>query len=664
MTSAAHDLGDVLPPEGRGAATLAGDAASRASAAGPDGGPTGATRAAGGPSRWGSWVLVLVVLATGIFELHNLDIYLHARTGQWIVENGQVPTTNVMSPLHGDHPTVQDKWLFQVGSHLVFDRWGANACILLRVVLMAVLFAVMASTARRLGASEGALVMFLVLAALAGRARFMFRPGLVSMVLLVVTVHFVLVRRPDGRRTWPLLLLQLLWANLHGYFILGPVAVLGVAAGRLFQRDGRIVAARLGLLVLALIAVCFVNPAGVDGVLHPVSILTDLREHYDFYSGAIVEFRGSFAPDVRHPLDQKAFFALGGAALVLLLWAGARELGRRRANTSEAGPNAGFGWALPGLVLLAGFGFMTVSLRRNMAPFVFVVAPLAAAAWTGLLGARTPGRVLPLLLAAALVAGEVTDATSVHDQLPRRTGWGLSQLAYPDEGIAFIGEQLPDARVYTAFRYGSSFTGRRWPAQAAATDGNTHGYPTSWLMQVMGAASGEDRLAFDRLCSRHELSVALVPMAEPLSVSLLARDDWTLVCLGRQEAVFVQRDAVPAEWLAEHDLEARLDAGQSLTLPDTPPRGHVLVWPRSWVPLAEIDQTLLLMAGGHDDAAFERCRDALAGAPDDANALGLCGLLAARLGRLDEARTLLERSLAEGVDGGLAKQVVERLDSL
>jgi hypothetical protein len=117
-------------------------------------------------------LLLLAVLAAGWFAVHDFDIGLHARTGQWIVEQGRVPTVNVMSRLHADHPTVDDKWGFQVLAHLLLDGAGPDACIAARMLLLLLLFGVMAATARRLGAGSWSTLVFLLLALVAGRSRF------------------------------------------------------------------------------------------------------------------------------------------------------------------------------------------------------------------------------------------------------------------------------------------------------------------------------------------------------------------------------------------------------------------------------------------------------------------------------------------------------------
>lgn len=611
------------------------------------------TAAPAPPVRWGAVALLLFAGIAGWFEVHNLDLPLHARTGEWIVEHGRVPTTNVISHLHDDHPMVADKWLFQVVAHGLVDGLGVDAVLVARLVLVLALAGATALLARARGAGSAALLAFGVVGLVAARSRLFFRPDLVSLVFVVVTAWALLGARRRAVPWW-LVALQVVWVNVHGYFTLGPLVTFAVAAGHLAGgADDRRRALRLAGLGALLVAACFVNPSGWRGAYHPVAILDDLSRHYEFYTSAIVEFLPTFADDPRAPYDRLAFFVLLPAAALALV----ADVVRR--------PRAPDAWgALAVAVLL---GVMSTSLRRNMAPFAVVVAPLAAGATTRVLAAapdalRRAGAAAAVVLAALAALGEVSDHTSIHDGLDRRWGWGRSRLAYPDGGVAFIAEHLPDRRtVFTSFSFGSSFTGARFPDQAAATDGNTHGYPTSYLRDVTAAIAQSEPGAFERLVARDGHEVALLGAATPLSVALLADPDWTLVFLGRRDAVYVRDDAVDPAWLAAHDVEAVLADGRLPERLGTP--AGAFGW-SAYRPLVEFDQAVLFAGGGFVDAARAVLDEALADAPGDAPTLALAGLLALRDADVSRARELLLAARAAGGHPPLDAAVADALARL
>jgi hypothetical protein len=628
-------------------------------------------------AQWRLWAWLPVgalVLCAGVFQVHNLDWPLHDVTGEWILEHAEVPGTNVLSELHREHPSVHDKWGFQVLTHLVLDVAGSNGLLVLRVLLLAVLLTLMAATARGLGASPGAALLTLALAVVAARSRFLARPDLASLVLLVAFVHVALVARPDGRRAaWILLPLQVLWVNLHGYFLLGWLVAGAVGAGRLLDPGAERGSARRWLvLAAALCAVSLVNPSGLAGWLHPFSILADLSAHRELYQRAIEEFLPTFAHDPRMPWDRTACLVLGGvAALALAARAVARLRASRPGGTAHDGAARNdvldqgadaraHDWVLPAVVLMLLFGAMLPSLRRNMAPFALVMAGPAAAALPGALQRARTIRFLALALVLAVCAGEVSDATSLHDGLQRRWGLGLSSLSYPDGGIDFIAEHRPDGKVYTSFRYGSRFTGRRWPEQLASTNGNTHGYPTAWLERVTAAAADDDPMAFRGLVREHGFDVALLPMDGPLAARLVRESDWTLVFLGGHEAVFVRGETVERAWLAAHDLEAALASGE---LPELPPAES-----RPWFGVERpagpvLRAAALCVASVLPDAALVYARRAVEESPHDGQAQGLLGLLLMSRGRTDEGLSALRASVETGDVHPLQERVRKALET-
>jgi hypothetical protein len=628
--------------------------------------------------RWWAWLPVgALVLCAGLFQVHNLDWPLHDVTGRWILEHGEVPDTNVLSELHGDHPSVHDKWGFQVLTHLLVEAAGPEALIALRVLLLAVMLVLVAATARGLGASPASALATLALAVVAARSRFLARPDLASLVLLSAFVYVALVARPDGRRAgWILVPLQLLWVNLHGYFLLGWLVAGAVGVGRMLDPGAeRGSGVRWLVLAFGLCAVSLVNPSGWAGWLHPFSILADLSANRELYQRAIEEFLPTFAHDPRVPYDRTACLVLGTLALLALA---GRLVARLRGSLPAAfagdgapvktelgepedgAGSAGQGWVVPAVVLAILFGAMLPSLRRNMAPFALVMAgPAAAALPMGLQRSRALGAVA-LALVAAVCAGEVSDATSLHDGLQRRWGPGLSTLSYPDQGIDFIAEHRPDGKVYTAFRYGSRFTGRRWPEQVASTNGNTHGYPTAWLERVTAAAADDDPMAFRGLVREHGFDVALLPMDGPLAARLVRESDWSLVFLGRHEAVFVREETVAPDWLAAHDLEARLASGD---LPELP-RAEARPWFGVERPAGPVLRAAALcVASVLPDAALGYARRAVEQSPHDGQAQGLLGLLLVSRGRTEQGLSALRASVAAGDVHPLQERVRKAIEA-
>ncbi len=593
-----------------------------------------------GPSRRATSVLttaMLAVVAAGFacFHLHDFDLGLARVTGRWIVESGAVPTTNVFSAIHHDRPFVDDKWLFHVVCHLVVDGLGATWAGILRVVIVVAIALLALPSGTRPGARSIAVPLSMV-ALLAASERFAFRPELFSLLFAVVFARILIAERaPTWRGNLFLLLAQVVWTNTHGYFVLGPILAGAAATGAVIdawrsKAPLRPPARRL-LLVPGLVAAGLVNPYGVALLWSPVEILVDLERNFDLYSDTIVEFVPPFAPFDVLPSDLAAY-------RVLLVVMGLALLAvRRRVRAVEL---------VPLLALLA----MSFNLRRNVAAFALVAAPVAAiwidrglATMSGGRWARRAavfGGLIAAPLATAFLFLVTTDRLAVHDRLDRTFGLGWSDVAFPDVEFDYVLDAAPPGVVFTSFSFGSTFVGRGFPDHTPFIDGNTAGYDAGFLRRYADAVKGS--------IDPHDLAIEfgidwfVVKPGHVMTQRMLADDRFVPLAVGRHACVIARRAAVDPERVRRDDLRARLESGRFEPSVRTPPSTFL----RVRAPTAEITLARLLAGLGRFDDAARACRTALE-VNDDLyevwHALG-ASLLAA--GRVREAEVALDAAVA------------------
>src|SRR5262245_43399695 len=64
------------------------------------------------------WVLIgtflSLVFLLGVFPLKDTDFWWHLRTGDWIRQNGRVPTHDLYTFAAADHPWIDLHWIFQL----------------------------------------------------------------------------------------------------------------------------------------------------------------------------------------------------------------------------------------------------------------------------------------------------------------------------------------------------------------------------------------------------------------------------------------------------------------------------------------------------------------------------------------------------------------------
>lgn len=549
----------------------------------------------------------------GVFRLYDYDLGLARATGRWIVENRDVPRSNVFSHVHRDRPFVDDKWAFHVLAHLVVDQLGPNAAIALRCLLLAVLGGLVAAAS----AAGLTAVPLGVLAAWTAQERFAFRPELFTLLFLALFVRIALRERPWTRRSLlALLAVQILWTNLHGYWVLGPIVAAGAVAGRMLERRA---CPREVLVPLGLAAAALVNPYGWALVASPVHILADLRAHFAIYSDAIVEFTPTFGAYDVLPSDLWAYRALLAVAALLLIAV------RRRARATE-------------VVLLLGLFVMSLELRRNVALFAIGGAPILLA-WCDrlpLLGhtwIRRGLKAAGALACCAAVFLHCTDRLSVHDRLDKRFGLGFTRVAWPEAAMDYVVERAEPGVVFVSFLFASTFTGRAFPRHTPLIDGNTAGYDVSHLAFYRDVVRG--RVPPDLVRRRYGIDWWIVRPGHAVTKTLIESPDWVLRFADARAAVFAHRTVAD-----DGDLAASLASGADLpagrTAPSTP-WAHRIPWP-------EWSRGRLRLAAGAPARAEEAFDEAIAVSPFLYESWHERGLARLALGRLDEALSDFDRA--------------------
>jgi len=273
-----------------------------------------------------------LALATvwGTKPLIHDDLFFHLSTGDFVVENHSVPTTDSFSFTRTGEPWVSHEWgfgLLAYGAHALGEDRGLVVLKGLLVLTIAVLlFLLMLRMAGRDRSKFAVyLVPLLALGLWSIEDQLVLRPSLVSCLLLLVLLHLLLTfdRAANGWVFGGIVGLFLLWGNLHsevlfGLFVLGLItleAMLGrlpVLAGSswgslLRASPDRPYVRLFGLSALATL----INPNGVQVLLYPFRVVRFLS-----LGGMDLEM-GHFTGAT--PESQPAFFLLLILLLVALL---------------------------------------------------------------------------------------------------------------------------------------------------------------------------------------------------------------------------------------------------------------------------------------------------------------------------------------------------------
>lgn len=309
--------------------------------------------------------LLLLTFLLGCFRMGDFDVWWHLGAGRLILERGAVPRVDVFTYTNAGRPWIDVYWFFQIIVALLYRGGGVPALVLLKALVGTATVA-LALAARRPGSRVWPACAVWLPAVVVFSGRLCERPELFSLLFLAAFLA-VLARAPERPRLlWLLPVIELVWVNSHGFFVLGLFVLAAFAAERIFDRVRRVPAAaphpplRTFLLASgATIGVCMLNPYGWGAFQLPLEQFHKLGST-GVYRANIGELKsiGDFIAraGVNNPylLGFLLLLALGAASFALLF----RRVGLRLFRS----------------LLFVAFAYLGWQATRNSALFALVAA--------------------------------------------------------------------------------------------------------------------------------------------------------------------------------------------------------------------------------------------------------------------------------------------------
>jgi tetratricopeptide (TPR) repeat protein len=488
-----------------------------------------------------------LVFASRVTVVNDHDVFLHLRTGQWILENRTIPRTDPFSYSAQGMPWDDHEWLFQVFAYLVSLAGGLPAVGIVRAAIQTLsLFLLYRLCLLRNSPSlaAGALTLY------AAFGTWVFnepRPYIVTPLGLVLFgLALERLRAGDKRWVWVPPAFMLLWVNMHAGFTAGCILLVLAFAGqvadnlrdRLFggagvsanarRRSGR---SQIALFdsrahaillcgVLTFLAV-LCNPYGWRILLFPFKLVK-----HDIFMRVILEWN----PSALGP-DSVPFYLLA-----LALGVRAMTLGRR-ARAAD-------------LLSVVVFTLMALSSRRHVSLFFFVLTPVAAE-WfappiSRLCGSGRGLARLCLGWGALLALAAWSMIPAMRSSPIVRMGLGYNTLIFPRRAADLVLEYGLEPRLFNGYNFGGYLIYRLYPRYSVFIDGRADVYGPDIAQayaDIYTARPGWEK-ALDALGVNFVL--ADMPMADQpcLIDSLVDSKSWVLVYWD-DKCVFFVRD-IPA----------------------------------------------------------------------------------------------------------------------
>ena len=222
------------------------------------------------------WVKAIYPPSSGIADT---DFYWHLTYGQWIVNHGELPTSDFFSWTFAGQPYQLTQWLGESAMGMAYNIAGLGGTKILSVALAAITIGFAWLAACRYVHTSVALGLALMCNLV--QVVTPMRPQLFSFALLSVAAYLVVsfleTRRIRFIIGYPLLMAA--WVNLHGGFIVGLILIGLMATGITAEAvlAGRLKSSVRDLLltwavVIASTLATLINPYGINAILTVVMI--------------------------------------------------------------------------------------------------------------------------------------------------------------------------------------------------------------------------------------------------------------------------------------------------------------------------------------------------------------------------------------------------------
>lgn len=493
-----------------------------------------------------------ILLLFLINKLTDPDLWWHLRSGQYIMDNGVIPKADVFSYTASGREWIDLHWLFQAVIYSFYKYAGPDSVILLQALVMTAVFSIFFWLRFESRNLLFTVIVFLA-AVLACQERFLVRPEMFTLLFIGLYIY-ILDRYKDSKKDylWFLPVLQALWVNMQGLFVLGPLMIFAYLLGEVFSwklrnyfdyDDKNIVGdnrhPKLLLIACLCLGACFINPYGYKGALFPYELFGKIGPQGGGYSRDIFEFQRPFSI---HPagLDIQMYKALLFVSLFSFLAA------FRRIRLSMF-----FVYLL--------FLYLSLLARRNINFFALAAAMLTADNLKNLslkygLEKKLSWLYPPLIAGMLLLsAGIATNRFYLQTNSVKRTGLGISSLLYSGKACDFVKESAVSGNIFNDLGSGGYLIWRLFPYKKVFIDGRLEVYDREFYDYYNSLFFIYP--LFKQAVERYNINCVMwnynLPFMPGEFLGNLVKDpNWKLACIDNSFIVFLRNSPLNREILA------------------------------------------------------------------------------------------------------------------
>ena len=592
-----------------------------------------------------------LIFILGHSAIFDLDIWLHLKTGEFILQNKNIPSTDIFSFTMQGKSWYDHSWLFQLLSYLIYSRWQADGLVFVGSLAILLSFLVLFLMGRSLAKSYLVVSIWTIVATYASITRFNIRPDIFSLFFFALYLYLLRLHI-EKKVIWYLVPIQILWVNFHGYFFLGPLLVIFFIFAEFLRRKLKFLPwqwkeqfalsdkayRRLKKLFLFIILAGLLNPAGLRGALYPFFVFKE------FLFGRVHIF-------LKYIQELKPTFGSGKALgifyyTIIISCFSLIILNIRRLKIID--------------ILLFLFFFLFSLSLRNIVFFIFIcnmivlsyTGPILKKVSTNIQLKSAPRQALYVLFRCQLAIALIVWLGFKIDNALDRNYYdfdnrefkscliGIDQRNYPKKAVDFALENNIPSNMFNDFNSGAYLIGRAYPERKVFIDGRTELYGPDFFKQYMDLLKG-DTSTFERIIDEYQinaifLSVALNSMPD-IADYLYKSPYWKLVFLNESAVIFLKDVPVNQELIKRYKIDLNKYIVPKVDVKDLRLR-TIYPWPY-------IKRAFSFDLFKKDELVILECTEALRIMPHCAEAYHLRGKVYLRKGLYQDALENLRSSL-------------------
>ena len=208
--------------------------------------------------------------------LRDPDTLWHITTGDWILAHRAVPIVDTYSYTRAGYPWMAQEWLSEVIMALSY-RWGAWNGLLIMTAASAGMVIGSVAYYVRMRVRADVAMMLVPLAAACGGPSLLSRPHVIALPCLAIwTIGLVSARARSVAPPLLLLPVMVIWANLHGSFMVGLVVAGALAVESLGDpaHRGWVSIRQWGVFLIGAVLAAAATPQGGETLMFPFQLMS------------------------------------------------------------------------------------------------------------------------------------------------------------------------------------------------------------------------------------------------------------------------------------------------------------------------------------------------------------------------------------------------------